>query len=113
VVGKTGYGTFSEAGVAGIPVLYEARPDWPEAPPIERWLSRHTKCLAVQPQDLLEGGLKEQLQKLFSLPDQQVAFPCGVMEGADALEQVLDRIHASSKVVASAGNHHAEASNGG
>jgi len=113
VVGKTGYGTFSEAGVAGIPVLYEARPDWPEAPPIERWLSRHTKCLAVQPQDLLDGKLKGQLQTLFSLPDQQVALPTGVMEGADALERALDSALASSNAVVRAPDRHAEASNGG
>lgn len=113
VIGKTGYGTFSEAGVAGIPVLYEARPDWPEAPPIEHWLAQHAKCLAVQPQDLMDGGLKEQLQKLFLLPDQSVALPCGVMEGADALEQALDRALASSNAVVGAPDHHAEASNGG
>ena len=113
VVGKTGYGTFSEAGVAGIPVLYEARPNWPEAPPIERWLAQHAKCLPVQPEDLLDGGWEKQLQKLFSLPDQPVALPSGVMEGADALEQALDNALASSNVVVSAPDHHAEASNGG
>lgn len=112
-VGKTGYGTFSEAGLAGLPMLYEARPDWPEAPPLEQWLAQHTRCLAVTPSSLVDGGLEDQLQKLFSLPQQQVAHPTGVKEGADALEHALDRAIASSGVVDRAGDHHAEASNGG
>lgn len=113
IIGKPGYGTFSEAGVAGIPVLYEPRPDWPEAPPLEAWLARHTRCLAVRPEDLLGDHLENQLHKLFSLPDQQVALPTGVVEGADALEQALDIALSSSKVVGGDGDHHDAASIGG
>lgn len=89
IVGKTGYGTFTEAGLTGTPVLYEARPDWPEAPALEHWLARHTRCLPAAPRDLLGDSLPVLLQKLFSLPPQQVARADGIAEGADAIEAVL------------------------
>jgi hypothetical protein len=89
LVGKTGYGTFTEAGLAGIPVLYEARPDWPEAPALEGWLARHTRCLPAAPENLLGGGLPLLLQKLFSMPHQSVGSADGIREGADAIESVL------------------------
>lgn len=113
IVGKPGYGTFSEAGAAGIPMLYEPRPDWPEAPPLEDWLARHTRCLRVRPQDLLDDRLLPQLQRLFSLPAQRVAEADGAEQGAAALEEVLDRVRASSKVVGGGGDRHAGVSNGG
>ncbi|MEO0035600.1 MAG: hypothetical protein RLZZ501_1623 [Pseudomonadota bacterium] len=47
VVTKPGYGTFTEAGLAGVPVLYQPRPDWPECPALDDWLAAHTRALAV------------------------------------------------------------------
>lgn len=90
VVGKPGYGTFSEVGLGGVPMLYEPRPDWPEAPPLEEWLARHTRCLPVSAEQLISGDLPLLLHKLFSLPEQRVAVPHGVAAGADALESLLD-----------------------
>jgi hypothetical protein len=99
LIGKTGYGTFSECGLAGVPVLYEARPDWPEAPPLEQWLARHTRCLPTTVDFMLSGGLPLLLRKLFSLPDQPVAHPHGVTYGAMALEALLDRAPLPASVV--------------
>lgn len=90
IVGKPGYGTFSEAGVAGVPVLYEPRPDWPEAPPLEAWLACHSRCLPARAEQMVGGELPVLLQTLFSLPKQPVAVPTGVHEGADVLERLLD-----------------------
>lgn len=113
IVGKTGYGTFTEAALAGIPVLYEPRPDWPEGPPLEEWLNRHTRCLPAPPDQLLGGALESLLHTLFFLPEQPLARPTGVSEGADILMRMLDRGSASAPVVDGAGDHDAEASNGG
>lgn len=112
-IGKPGYGTFSEIGLAGVPMLYEPRPDWPEAPPLEAWLARHTRCLPVNAEQMVGGELPLLLQKLFSLPEQGVALPTGVAEGADVLERLLDGVPLSAYAVDGAGNHDAEASNGG
>lgn len=103
VVGKPGYGTFSEAALAGVPVLYEPRPDWPEAPPLEAWLARHSRCLPARPEQMVGGELPELLQKLFSLPEQEVARPTGVSEGADVLERLLDRLPLTSFEVGEGG----------
>lgn len=113
IVGKPGYGTFSEAALAGIPVLYEPRPDWPEAPPLEEWLARHTRCLPATAERMVGGDLPLLLQRLFSKPEQRVASPTGVSEGADILERLLDGIPLTAPVVVRRGDHDAEVSNGG
>lgn len=41
VMTKSGYGTFVEATAAGTPLLYVARPDWPEEPCLAAWLTQH------------------------------------------------------------------------
>lgn len=112
LVTKPGYGTFSEAGLAGVPVLYEPRPDWPEAPPLQDWLARHTRCLATSAEAMLDG-LDLLLQRLFSLPEQPLAQPSGVEEGAAILEALLDRRLLPAPAVDGRRFHDAEASNGG
>lgn len=89
LVTKPGYGTFSEAALAGLPVLYEPRPGWPEAPPLEQWLGRHTRCLSATPAQMVAGELPALLRTLFSLPIPPVAAPTGVTEAVDILEEVL------------------------
>lgn len=113
IVGKPGYGTFSEVGLAGVPMLYEPRPDWPEAPPLERWLARHTRCLPVSAGQLVNGDLPMLLHKLFSLPEQRVAVPSGVAEGVDIVESLLDGGLPTAQVVVGRRNHDAAVSNGG
>lgn len=112
-IGKPGYGTFSEIGLAGVPMLYEPRPDWPEAPPLEAWLARHTRCLPASAEQMVGGALPALLQKLFSLPKQQVALPTGVAEGADVLGRLLDGLPLAAQVVGGVRDHDVEASNGG
>lgn len=92
LVGKTGYGTFTEAGLSGTPILYEARPDWPEAEELEKWLGHHTRCLPAAPETLLDGSLPALLQKLFSLPIQAPATADGIKEGCDSIESVMGDI---------------------
>jgi hypothetical protein len=85
VVTKPGYGTFTEAGTVGTPVLYVARPDWPESPHLDRWLEAHTRALSISVDSLFDGSLEMLLQKLFMLPEQRVAIPTGVDQAVDFL----------------------------
>lgn len=100
VVTKPGYGTFSEAGMAGVPVLYVARPDWPESPHLDHWLQAHTQCLAVPPDRAVHFQLESSLQKLFSMKKQQPAQPTGIVEAADIVIAELLASRKSSYVVA-------------
>lgn len=90
IITKPGYGTFTEAAMSGIPVLYVPRPDWPESPPLEHWLASHTKCLSVPEADLFGAGLQIYLRTLFSLPNQEDARPDGVIQAAQFLSSELD-----------------------
>lgn len=113
IVGKPGYGTFSEAGLAGVAVLYEPRLDWPESPPLEKWLAGHCRCLPATADQLIGGALELLLHKLFSLPHQPVAIPSGIAEGGEILESLLGSRHFTANVVRAGGIHHAGVSNGG
>ncbi|KAF0224679.1 MAG: hypothetical protein FD176_861 [Rhodospirillaceae bacterium] len=93
VVTKPGYGTFTEAGMVGTPVLYTMRPDWPESPHLDNWLAQHTQALATSP-DALTGDLANLLQKLFSKRRQGVAAPDGVAEAAEIIVAELGRVSA-------------------
>ncbi len=86
VVGKPGYGTFAEAAVNGVPMLYLPRPDWPETPFLIDWLAAQGRCLPVAAVELFdEVALAMRLQMLFSLPDKPLVEPNGIPEAADAI----------------------------
>jgi hypothetical protein len=90
LVTKPGYGSFVEAGLTGLPVLYQPRPDWPESPALDLWLCSHTKALAVEFESLLGSGLDGQLRKLFSMDIQPLASVSGNEQAAFILNQALD-----------------------
>lgn len=90
VVGKPGYGTFSEAAVNGVSVLYLPRPNWPEAPCLVDWLTRNGRCLSITPDDLFDAdALLSQLRKLFSFPVRPLIEPTGAQEAVQAILQQL------------------------
>jgi hypothetical protein len=66
VITKPGYGTFTEAAYAGVPVLYVTRRDWPEEPYLVRWLKENGTCLEVDRAVLHKGELDLVLQQLWS-----------------------------------------------
>ncbi|MBI5163318.1 MAG: hypothetical protein HY985_05380 [Magnetospirillum sp.] len=90
VVTKPGYGTFTEAALAGVPVLYLARPDWPESPNLDHWLARHTRCRTVDGAVLLGPGLAEALAALEVAPIPSRARASGIDAAVDILERILD-----------------------
>jgi len=64
VLTKPGYGTFTEAAVNGIPVLYVARRDWPEQPWLIAWLARHGRCSEVSADALARGAFLDAVREL-------------------------------------------------
>jgi len=90
VIGKPGYGTFAEAGVNGIPMLYLPRPDWPESANLQDWLSRHGRTLPISLNDMFQKDrLENQLRTLFSLDIKPVTLPTGVDDGIGVLQAIL------------------------
>ncbi len=89
VVSKPGYGTFTEAGLSSTPVLYVARPDWPECPALDDWLAAHTRCRAVSRAALLSPDLGQLIDSVLESPRRPKAEPSGVNEAADILGQML------------------------
>lgn len=65
---KPGYGTFTEAALAGIPLLYVPRTDWPEQEILLAWLHANTRCAALCTDDLMRGHLRSAFHALLSQP---------------------------------------------
>jgi len=83
IVTKPGYGTFTEAALAGVPVLYQTRPDWPECPALDGWLAAHTRALAVDFAD--PAPLPGWLDALLAQPARPRAEASGNDQAADWL----------------------------
>jgi len=69
LITKPGYGSYVEAAVAGVPVLYIPRPDWPEAPYLNAWLEDKARALEIREAQLLSGDLAEPLARLWAMPE--------------------------------------------
>lgn len=82
---KPGYGSFVEAPCSGVPVLYVARPDWPESPALVEWLQRHGQCREVSRQALEDGNISIELERLWSLPRPPIPAPSGSEQVAEWL----------------------------
>ncbi|MDR3439453.1 hypothetical protein [Telmatospirillum sp.] len=90
VVTKPGYGTFTEAAVNGVPVLYLPRVDWPESPALVDWLTNVGRCLPIAPEALFDApSLGIQLQLLFSNPIKPLVSPTGSVEAAETVLSML------------------------
>lgn len=85
VIGKPGYGTFVETACQGTPMLYAARPGWPEQEPLVRWLQAHGRALEVSAAALQSGDLAGTLQALWSQPAKPPVQPTGADEVAALL----------------------------
>ncbi|MHB1176453.1 MAG: hypothetical protein ACYCZJ_15150 [Sulfuriferula sp.] len=68
VIGKPGYGLFTEAAVNDVPLLYLRRVDWPEEPYLVDWLVRHGRCLEVSAATIASGELASDLAALWAQP---------------------------------------------
>ena len=68
VICKPGYGTFVEAALANVPVLYIRRNDWPEQPVLIDWLQQHACCAELAMDNLRQGHFNDALHALFAQP---------------------------------------------
>ncbi len=62
---KPGYGSFVEAAVHRVPVLYLDRPDWPESPWLVSWLERHGRCSQISEAELQTERVPKVLDHLW------------------------------------------------
>ncbi len=86
VLGKPGYGLFTEAAVNAVPLLYLRRVDWPEEPYLIDWLQQHGRCLEVARADVQRGELLDALQSLWAQP----AKPPVQASGAQQVVEMVD-----------------------
>ncbi len=68
VIGKPGYGLFTEAAINGVPLLYLSREDWPEESYLVDWLARHGRCREVSAAAISSGELASALQAVWAQP---------------------------------------------
>jgi hypothetical protein len=89
VLTKPGYGTFAEATVHGVPVLYLPRPDWPEQSWLIDWLHQHNRAAEITLTQAREGNLMPTLEALWALPAPDNPAPTGCAQAARALLDFL------------------------
>lgn len=86
VITKPGYGTFTEAACAGVPLLYVTRRNWPEEPYLVQWLQQNAACLEVEREALQAGDLGNVLQQLWALQRPPWPDATGAVEAAQFLQ---------------------------
>lgn len=89
MVCKPGYGTYSEAAVNRIPVLYVKRGDWPEESALIPWLAQRMPTREITRDDLLAGHVSEPIAALLASERPPGVEPTGIDEVADILEPWL------------------------
>lgn len=89
VITKPGYGTFVEAAVHGVPLLYLRRPDWPEEACLIEWLHGHARAAEIGRAAAQRGHLLEALDALWAQPAPQRTEPTGTVQAAAALLELL------------------------
>ena len=94
VLCKPGYGTFVEAALANVPVLYVKRNDWPEQPVLVDWLHRHARCAELPPSHLQSGDFEHALRSLWSQPSRPPLMRDGASQAA---REILSLIRQSDR----------------
>jgi UDP:flavonoid glycosyltransferase YjiC (YdhE family) len=95
LIAKPGYGTFAEAACNGVPVLFVSRGDWPEEPPLVRWLGQRVPLGEIGLADLRAGRVEEPLAQLLQAARPHPIAPTGIAEAADLIQAMLPRTRAS------------------
>ena len=90
LIAKPGYGTFVEAAVQGVPLLYLPRPDWPEQPCLVEWLHAHGRAAPISREQARAGELLDALDALWRQPAPPRPQPTGVAEAVGHLQALLD-----------------------
>ncbi len=85
LIGKPGYGTFTEAACNGTPVLYVRRLEWPEEPYLVEWLERHGNCLEIARHELEQGHVADSLEALWDQARRPPLQPTGIEQAVEFL----------------------------
>lgn len=88
---KSGYGTFVEAAVCDIPVLYVERPDWPEEPCLVDWLKQHHRAQGIAREQFERGAFAHELNALMQQLRKKSIAPTGIDTAATILQTRLER----------------------
>ena len=90
MIGKPGYGSFTEAACAGVPVLYCLRPDWPEESYLVSWLKKRNICAQLEIEQLQDGTFVDELLTLINTSrDFERPAPTGITDAAQIIERLL------------------------
>lgn len=89
LITKPGYGSFTEAVCNRVPLLYLARPGWPEAPALVDWLHAHGRAAEIDQAALIGGDLVETILSLCHRPLKRSTQPTGEEEAASLIEDLL------------------------
>ncbi|MCC7182732.1 MAG: hypothetical protein IT509_04080 [Rhodocyclaceae bacterium] len=89
LVTKPGYGSFVEAAVHGVPVLYLRRDDWPEEQALVQWLTTMANCAELSWRDLECGRVSARLDQLVERSPRPLVVPTGNEEAARTLAGLL------------------------
>ena len=87
LIGKPGYGTFSEAACNAIPMLYVKRGDWPEEPYLVDWLEQQAQCRELTREEFERGELADALERLCSTTKRPLIQPSGINDAAEYLAE--------------------------
>ena len=91
VITKPGYGTFVESAVAGVPVLYVERRDWPETQALTDWLDSVGHCAEIDAVALRHGTFAPQMDALLARGRSVPVDPSGNLEGAQLIRELLGK----------------------
>ena len=89
LIAKPGYGTFAEAACNGVPVLFVSRSDWPEEPPLVRWLAQRVPLREIGLADLIAGRVDGLLMQLIQAQRPAPTAPTGIAEATDLIQAML------------------------
>ncbi len=90
VITKPGYGTFAESAVAGVPVLYVERHDWPETRALTDWLDQVGHCAEISTDALRLGSFAPELNGLLARGRSVRVIPSGNVQGAQLIRELLE-----------------------
>jgi hypothetical protein len=85
LITKVGYGSFVEATVQAIPVLYLDRPDWPETPYLAAWLQQNGRALAIDETRLFSSQIADIMHSLWRQPHKSTPDADGAEQAAHHL----------------------------
>jgi hypothetical protein len=91
LIAKPGYGTFVEAAVQGVPLLYLRRPDWPEEACLLDWIHRHARAAELGREAAGGEALLAALDHLWAMRAPPPPVPTGAAEAAGQLLRLLVR----------------------